>query len=259
MSIAADAEIICALSVLPAKGDEAKHARDLMEAAEAAQGNDVHSLWMDSIGFQAAVLRELQSAEQGPRLEVVVPPDTHESNQPELFQSSDFQRNQTKDEVTCPGGETRRRKYRAAHDQCWQFNFRTAQWANCALRAQCLKPEQKSGPMVSKNADEAEYGAARARAATDQYQEVRKQHRRIERKLSDLIRWHGGRRVGYRGRARVRIQYLLTAVVVNGKRLVKLIAQCRAVQPPERGRACVAGAEEVRAIETFSAISFSAR
>ena len=199
LSIDADSEIICALEVLPANGDEAANARDLIAAEEAAHGNDVESLSLDSIGFQGEVLRELQSAEAGPRLEVFVPPYSHESNHPELFQSSDFQLNQTKDEVTCPGGETTRTKYRASHHQGWQFNFRKEQCANCALRAQCLKPGNKSGRTVIKNDYEAEYAAARARAATDQYKEVRKQHPRIERKLSDIIRWHGGRRVRYRG------------------------------------------------------------
>ena len=52
---------------------------------------------------------------------------------------------------------------------------------------------------------------------------VRREHPRIERKLADLIRWHNGRRVRYRGRLRVKIQYLLTAVVVNCKRIVKLL------------------------------------
>jgi len=34
---------------------------------------------------------------------------------------------------------------------------------------------------------------------------------------------HNGRHVRYRGRLRVKIQYLLTAVVVNCKRIVKLL------------------------------------
>jgi len=230
VSLDADSEIICALEVLPANGAEAGNAQALLEAEEAAQGNDVQSLSLDSIGFQGAVLRAL-TAEGGPQVEVFVPPYTHESNHPELYQPADFQLNATKDELTCPGGAQTRTRYRASHHQGYQFNFSKQQCAPCPLRDQCLKPANKSGRTVVRNDYEAEYAAARARAQTAQYKEVRKQHPRIERKLADLIRWHGGRRVRYRGRLRVKIQYFLTAVVVNFKRLVKLYYQPLAVQP----------------------------
>ena len=92
VSIAADAEIICALEVLAAKGDEAKHSRDLIEGEAAAQGNSVASLWIDSVGFQGAGLRELTTAPDGPQVAVFVPPYSHESNHPELFGSSTVKR-----------------------------------------------------------------------------------------------------------------------------------------------------------------------
>jgi len=53
---------------------------------------------------------------------------------------------------------------------------------------------------------------------------VHREHPRIERKLAELVRWHAGRRVRYRGRLKVKIQYVLTAIVVNCKRMVKLLA-----------------------------------
>jgi IS5 family transposase len=71
---------------------------------------------------------------------------------------------------------------------------------------------------------EAQYRAAQQRAQTATYRAVRREHPRIERKLAEMMRWHDGRRVRYRGRLRVKIQYLLTAVVVNCKRIVKLLS-----------------------------------
>lgn len=230
VSIDADSEIICALEVLPANGDEAANAKVLIESEEAAQGNDVQSLSIDSIGFRGEVLREL-TAEGGPQVEVYVPPYTHESNNPELYQPSDFQLNEMNDELSCPGGAKTRTRYQASHNQGWQFNFPKQQCANCPLRDKCLKPNNKSGRTVIKNDYQAEYSAARERATTEEYQQVRKQHPRIERKLADIIRWHAGRRVRYRTLARVKIQYFLTAVVVNFKRLVKLFFNTLAVQP----------------------------
>jgi len=77
---------------------------------------------------------------------------------------------------------------------------------------------------VSKHAYEAHYRAAQPRAQTAAYQAVRREQPRIERKLAEIIRWHDGRRARYRGQRRVKIQYLLTAVVVNGKRIGKLLS-----------------------------------
>ena len=98
------------------------------------------------------------------------------------------------------------------------------------MRAQCLKPDTQRGRSVIKNDYEAQYRAAQQRAQTVAYQEVRREHPRIERKLAELIRWHAGRRVRYRGRVRVKMQYLLTAVVVNCKRIVNLL---RLPLPPQ--------------------------
>src|SRR5262249_32213500 len=75
---------------------------------------------------------------------------------------------------------------------------------------------------VIKNDYEAAYRAAREKAQTPRYEEVRRGHPRVERKLGELVRWHDARRARYRGRAKVWIQGLLTGLVVNVKRLVKL-------------------------------------
>jgi hypothetical protein len=82
-----------------------------------------------------------------------------------------------------------------------------------------------------KNDYEAEYRRARERAQTDAYKEVRQVHPRIERKLGEMVRWHAGRRCRYRGRLRSLTQYLLTAFVVNAKRIVRLLCSPLAIQP----------------------------
>ena len=79
----------------------------------------------------------------------------------------------------------------------------------------------------------AEYTAARQKATTPAYQQVRREHPAIERKLAEMVRQHDGRRARYRGRARTRIQYLLTGLVVNVKRMVRLL-----LEPPQRRERC---------------------
>jgi hypothetical protein len=45
----------------------------------------------------------------------------------------------------------------------------------------------------------------------------------VERKLAEVVRYHDGRRARYRGQNRVKIQFLMTGLVVNIKRIVRLL------------------------------------
>jgi len=223
VSMDADSELICAMEVLPANADEAANAKQLIAREESAHGNDVASLSIDRIGYRGDVLAELSDAADGPRVTVYVPPIEWTVLAPELFQPEVFIRNTAGDEVCCPGGATSRTRKRTRHGHGWRFRFRASQCHACPLRAQCLSPKTTGGRSVTKSDYAAQYHAAQQRAETAAYQDVRREHPRIERKLADLIRWHNGRHVRYRGRLRVKIQYLLTAVVVNCKRIVKLL------------------------------------
>ena len=224
VSMDADSEILCALDVLPANGDEAANATALITSEETAQGNDIASLSMDRIGYRGDRLAALSEAEDGPQLTVYVPPIDWKTTNPELFAPAAFTLNETQDEVCCPGGVTSRRRKRTRHGHGWQFRFRAAQCRGCPLRAQCVSPHPRGGRTVTKSDDETQYQAAQQLAQTPAYRAVRREHPRIERKLAELVRWHGARRVRYRGRVRVKIQYLLTAVVVNCKRIVTLLS-----------------------------------
>jgi IS5 family transposase len=82
---------------------------------------------------------------------------------------------------------------------------------------------EKHGRVVSKNDYQEEYERLRARAQTEEYLKVRKEHPKVERKLAEMVNWHGARRARYRGRWRVKIQLLMTAIVVNIKRIVRLL------------------------------------
>jgi hypothetical protein len=165
----------------------------------------------------------LSDAADGPQLTVYVPPIDWTVPAPELFQPEVFTLNAMRTEVRCPGGATTRIRQRTKGGHGWRFSFLPAQCQPCPLRAQCLQPRTKRGRSSTKNDYEAQYQAVQQRTQTVEYRAVRREHPRIERKLADLIRWHNGRRVRYRGRPRVKVQYLLTAIVVNCKRIVKLL------------------------------------
>lgn len=80
----ADSDLICGIDVLAANADEAANATHLSASAEAAHGNDIESLSIDSIGFNGAVLKALSDDDEGPQLTVFVPPKPAWSQTPEL-------------------------------------------------------------------------------------------------------------------------------------------------------------------------------
>ena len=231
ISLDADSELICGIDVLPANGDEAANAKTMIEREEQLHGNDIECLSIDAIGYNGAVLKALSDDQTGPQVTVYVPPTHQPPPHPELFQPDDFALNEAGDELTCPNRETTRTRYRDGRDHGWVFHFTATQCRDCALRANCLKAENRNGRKVSKNDFLAQYKAVQLRATTDDYKQVRKQHPAVERKLNEVVRWHDGRRVRYRGRLRVKVQYLLLAVVVNCKRIVRLLSAVPSAQP----------------------------
>jgi hypothetical protein len=220
----ADSAIITALDVLPANGDEGADAASLIRHEEQAHGNDVAAVSIDGAGYRGDVLRELTDP-AGLNLEVFTPPA--EVLPPTVFGPERFTLTMVDDSptLTCPAGQTTTARDRSSrHDTGWKYRFRKRQCAGCPLRAQCLiNPQSLKGRTVTKNDYEAEYAAAQAKAQTPAYAQVRRRHPAIERKLAELVRRHDARHARYWGRLRVLYQGLVTSLVVNMKRIVRLL------------------------------------
>ena len=221
ISLDADSELLTALNVLPGNGDETRDAPTLLAAEQQAQGNTIEALSIDGIGWNGEVLQTLSTPEGGGVTVYVPPPPRVETP---FFGPEAFVLDADHGVVTCPGGHQAATKTRNTHNSGWKFVFPRRHCAACPLQAQCLPTlPQKQGRSVIKNDYQGAYDAARARATTDRYAAVRRQHPRVERKLADIVRYHGGRRCRYWGQGRVKVQYLLTGLVVNVKRMVKLL------------------------------------
>jgi transposase len=218
----ADSSIITALNVLPANGDEAKDATTLIQQEEQAHGNDVEALSIDGGGCRGPLLREWTDP-QRLNLEVIVPVTAEPVS--EYFTAKDFTLNGTGETLTCPAGQTTSQRYPSSTGNGWDFRFTRTQCKGCPLQAKCLdKFPKQAGRLVGINNYQAEYDAARAKARTPEFQEKRRQHWRIERKLGEMVRWHSARWARYRGRCKVLVQQLMTAVAVNVKRVVHWVS-----------------------------------
>lgn len=219
--IDADSEIITALEVLPANGDEAADAAELIHQEETAQGNDIQALSIDGVAFQGPVLRELESPE-GLALDVYVPPTPEAPS--DYFKSQEFTEDHDRGSLTCPAGKTTSRRDRNRHDTGWRYYFARPDCMGCLLLDRCMeKLPQCQGRTVVKNEYEADYQRMRAKAETIAYAAVRRTHQKIERKLSELVRRHGARRTRYRRRWKVLCGQLLAAIAANVKRIGQLL------------------------------------
>lgn len=228
----ADSELLTALDVLPGNGDEARDAPALLEAEVQAQGETAQALSIDGIGWNGEVLRDLSNP-QGLAMEVYVPPSP-QAKDDSRFGPEQFTLDDGGQVLSCPAGEQTTCKERNANNTGWKFTFARGLCAACPLQADCVPRLPKGkGRSVIKNDYQEEYDAARQRATTDDYAEVRQQHPRVERKLADMVRYHGGRRSRYRGRERVKVQYVLTGMVVNIKRMAKLLRPQVAQRAPQ--------------------------
>jgi transposase len=216
----ADSEIVTALNVLPGGSNEGADVTTLLAHEESVHGNDVKAVSLDGAGYQGPVLRELTQP-SGPQVEVFVPPPKPRST--DLFTAERFTLDAGQTTLTCPAGQTTQTRRRCWTQHGWAYRFDRATCAACPLLTQCVRHlPQSCGRTVIKNDYEAEYRAAQAQAQTPAYAEVRRRHRAIERKLGEMVRWHRCRRARYWGRGRVLLQGIMTALVVNTKRVVAL-------------------------------------
>jgi transposase len=217
----ADSQIITAVNVLPANGNEGADAVHLIRREEQAHGNDVPAVSIDGAGYRGPVLRELTAA-TGLNMEVFTPPS--EAPPPKGFPPERFALDVLEGTLSCPAGETTKQRERNNNDTGWKYRFSKAQCGGCALRGECLANPNAKQRTVIKNEYEAEYAAAQAKAQTPEYAKVRREHPAIERKLAELVRRHDLRHARYRGQLRVLYQSLMTTLVVNMKRVVRLLS-----------------------------------
>ena len=231
----ADSELITEINVLPAGGDDAADAAELIRQEEAAHGNDIQALSIDGAGFKGRALRELEDP-QGLNVNTFVPPPPESPTT--TFTPDDFAEDVQQGTVTCPASQTSSYRHRNPQDTGWIYQFKLSTCEGCALLPQCMNqvPRGRSGKTVRKNDYQAEYRRAREKAATSEYAAIRLEHPKVERKLGEMLNRHGGRHTWYHGFTKVLIHELMAGTATNVKRLVRLRCATRRYSCPGRRR-----------------------
>lgn len=140
--------------------------------------------------------------------------------------------------VTCPAGETTSdsRMARDTKDRPVPlFRFPLETCAACALRERCLgggrgriaQPLRPTGRQVQLHVHEDILQATRAAQKTPEQRRALRERLRprakVERKIAEMLRRHGLRQGRYRGKRKTELQAVMTATMVNTKRLTRLM------------------------------------
>ncbi|MEC2129311.1 IS1182 family transposase [Brevibacillus centrosporus] len=213
-------EIITAVEVTGGSSDDGKQFKELLNQT-LATGIEVQEVIGDTAYSSKDNLAEMKSKEIQP----VVPlnPVVHNGG----LKQEGFEYNKDADFVICPAGQHSVRKAVQGSKQSGEsrslvFYFDTEKCKTCPLREGCFKPGAKSKTYSIRIVAE-HYKEQIEFENSDTFKERIRRRPIIEHKNAELKRYHGMTKAKYRGLFRMQIQAILTAFVVNAKRMVTLI------------------------------------
>jgi transposase len=157
------------------------------------------------------------------QVRLVSPPQPVPKNEAGHFTIDRFVYDEAADEFTCPAGERLRYVKRAGkNDRKRTYRGSPQVCRGCAVRSFCTKQQVRSLTVGSN------HGALMRLRADSQTESFRQLYRRrapvVEGVFAEAKQRHGLRRAWRRGLAKMRIQCLLVAAVINFKRLMALFS-----------------------------------
>ncbi len=211
--------VVLGLSVTPANRHEHDEAVTLIERVLKRLEKPPDAVCADAA--YASGRNYVELAERGIRL-VSPPPKAKTYTGDAYFTVEDFEYDEANDMFVCPAGnqlkyvstekERGRRNYRARRSDC----------RACPLKSQCTRAERRS---IKVSPHHGGLVQLRADSKTEDFKELYASRAPvIEGVFGEAKQWHGLRRAWRRGLAKMRVQCLLIAAVINLKRLAAVFA-----------------------------------
>ncbi|MCM8773820.1 MAG: transposase [Candidatus Omnitrophica bacterium] len=129
----------------------------------------------------------------------------------------DFRLNRKKNTLRCPQGNLS--IGRIPQQEGFLYYFSTTDCLRCPVKSTCIKTTEdrarvfvKAGYLFSDSQNRYRKRALKLR-------------KMIERKFAEAQKWHGLSRARYRGKWKVAIQVIMTFLVINAKRIVRLLKE----------------------------------
>lgn len=138
------------------------------------------------------------------------------------------------DKVYCQQGESPISKTR--QEQGYLYVFSTKSCGACQDKSLCPKPNNKRIRVFISDDHK-----LKLKDNTPQRKEAIAIRKMIERKFGEAKKWHGMARARYRGKWKVAIQVIMTFLVMNAKRIIKLLKERPMKQIFQPGLAIRAG------------------
>lgn len=218
-------EIITAVEVTGGSSDDGKQFKELLDKSLTV-GIEIKEVIADTAYSGKDNLAKMNS--KGIQPVVPLNPVVHNGG----LKQEGFEYNKDADFVICPAGEHSIRKAMQGNKQSGKsrslvFYFDIEKCKTCPLKGGCLTPGAKSKTYSIRIVAE-HYKEQIKFEKSDIFKDRIRRRPIIEHKNAELKRFHGMTKAKYRGLVRMQIQAILTAFVVNVKRMVKLIEQ---IQP----------------------------
>lgn len=221
-----DEEIITAVQVTGGSSDDGKQFSALLQQT-LESGVEVKEIIADTAYSGKDNLAEMKKLQIQP----VVPlnPIVHTGGQ----KQEGFEYNKDADFMICPAGEHSIRKAvqgskKSGESRSLVFYFDVEKCKTCPLREGCYKPDAQSKTFSIRIIAE-HYKEQIEFELSEVFKERIKRRPIIEHKNAELKRFHGLTRAKYHGLLGMQIQAVLTAFVVNAKRMVRLLGQAEPV------------------------------
>lgn len=209
--------IITDVIVTPANVDDSTQLQALVAGHEAVVGTVPESVATDSKYFTGANLQYLDQV----CVEAFIAVPAAKGERQGLFSPADFEYDGEHDCVLCPAGQLAEGGKWDEATQGFTYYFRKGQCDNCPLRARCS--DCKRGRTVFISGYRELLGAARAKKNDPAQLAAQRRRLRAERTFSLQKQRHGLRRTRYRGLGAVRLGVYFNVLVVNVRRIVKLL------------------------------------
>jgi transposase len=139
-----------------------------------------------------------------------------------IYPKSMFKYDEKKKLLTCPQGVTTKAAYWDELHQLHNFHFPTPKCNACPVQKECTR-DADGRRTVGISIRHREMVEAESYNKSEHYIKEMRLRPAIERKLAELVRYHGLRRARYRGLRKLGLQCFFTAAAVNIKRWFKLL------------------------------------
>jgi len=172
---------------------------------------------MRSDGIYGTIDNRKKATEMGTK--IIAPPRTSH-NKGKYYSKEDFKYYPEEKKLVCPAGHKTNIRYWNKNGNAWVYHFDEKACKQCPKKSECTYAAHRT-VSISKEY-EIQQEAIRY-SKTEEYKEDMKVRAHIEPKQAEMKRFHKLKRAIYRGLERVNIQAIYTAIVVNLKRMVKLL------------------------------------